>query len=190
MGKTNKGWEDCSEGNTNQMHLSLQKRSSPGLVPNIITGGETGSGAIALQKLNPPCEFKREIIIDCTGTGMKPWRETGRSTFNRAGLEKSSPPAFFILSLKGMLPTNSCVCSFRTYPSRVNSPWSRHWGTDGKMRSGGENHEKKQHTQMELHSYFLHLLSDTQVFLLMFESRCGWCSGTVHYACSPLTSVS
>lgn len=40
------------------------------------------------------------------------------------------------------------------------------------MRSGGENHEKKQYTQMELHSHFLHLLSDTQVFLLTFESQC------------------
>lgn len=97
MGKTNKGWEDCSEGNTSQLHLSLQKRSCSGLVPNIITGGETGSGAIALQKLNPPTEVKREIIIDCSGTGTKPWREKRRSTFSGSGLEKPSPPAFSML---------------------------------------------------------------------------------------------
>jgi len=84
MGKTNKGWEDYSEGNTNQMYLSLQKRSCPGLVPNIIVG-ETGSGAIALQKLDPPTEIKREIIVDCHGTETKSLRKKGRSTFSRAG---------------------------------------------------------------------------------------------------------
>lgn len=119
MGKTNKGWEDCSEGNTSQLHLSLQKRSCSGLVPNIITGGETRSGAIALQKLNPPTEVKREIIIDCTGTGAKPWREKRRSTFSGAGLEKPSPPAFSAFFLKAALPASSCVCSVKTHPSRV-----------------------------------------------------------------------
>lgn len=85
MGKTNQCWEDCSEGNTSQLHLSLQKRSCSGLVPNI-TGGETGSGAIALQKLNPPTEVKREIIIDCSETGTKPWRVKRGSAISEAGL--------------------------------------------------------------------------------------------------------
>lgn len=119
MGKTNKGWEDCSEENKSQLHLSLQKRSCSGLVPNIITGGETGSGAIALQKLDPPTEVKREIIIDCSGTGTKPPGEKRRSTFSRAGLEKPPPPAFSMLFLKAALPTSSCVCSAETHPSRI-----------------------------------------------------------------------
>lgn len=119
MGKTNKGWEDWSEGNTSQLHLSLQKRSCSGLVPSIITGGETGSGAIALQKLGPLAEIKREIIIDCSRTAAKPWREKRRSIFSRAGLGKPSPHAFSALFLKAALPASSRVCSVETHPFRV-----------------------------------------------------------------------
>lgn len=83
MWKTKQSWEDCSEGNTSQLHLRLQKRSCSGSVPNI-TGGETGSGAIALQKLNPPTEVKRETIVDCSGTRTKPWRVKRRSAVSGA----------------------------------------------------------------------------------------------------------
>jgi len=119
MERTSKGWEGCSEENTSRLSLSLQKRSCSGLVPNTITGGEIGSGAIVLQKLNPPTQVKRKIIIDCSGTGTKPQREKGRSTFGKAGLEKPSPPAFSMLLFKAVLPASSCVCSVETHPSRV-----------------------------------------------------------------------
>lgn len=169
MWKTKQSWEDCSEGNTSQLHLRLQKRSCSGSVPNI-TGGETGSGAIALQKLNPPTEVKRGTIVDCSGTGTKPWRVKRRSAVSGAAYKSHKShlikaTSCFLRVVSPSRASHQQLCLLcQDSPIQSNSPWSPHWGTGGKKRSGGENRQKKLHAQMGLDSWFLHPSSGTWVF--------------------------
>lgn len=141
-------------------------------MPNIITGGETRSGAIALQKLNPSTEVKGEIIIDCSGAGAKPQREKGRSTFSGSGLEKPSPPAFSMLLLKAALPSSSCVCSVETHPSRVihlDLITEELMGRRGQVVGTVKRNSIRRWNCIPIFSC---LPSDTRVFQLSFRSRC------------------
>lgn len=122
--------------------------------------------------------LKKEIIIDCSGTVTKPWREKMRSTFFRAGVEK--PPVFSTLCLQAALSTSSCVCSVETHPSRVIHLHPVSEELMGKRGQAVRAMKRNSYPQMELHSCVFHLPSNTWVFQHSFRSQCWWCSLRAH----------